>query len=687
MIKRLISFTLAAISAVTASAQTYENFVQPQLDGSIPANAIASRNDKKSEPRLAPAREGNVTFGIQILNKPASMTYYMAGVLRAREDGSLEMKCGGPLDANGTITWNLSDVVLGKGDAFAILVDGSEGMVFMQLEGVEIADNKMITFDVNDANITTKLQIDTPAGTLDLDDIVAQNVWTILDYKGVNLICQPRMLWGAGESYMRSNVKTGPYTFYKVYTAGVAHRGIYGIATEVDFSKATYGATADGWQSCEENFTDTPFIRHYNETFPNNNYTSVTSMLTYGNEWWSNNSFGCLGFYPYVPGGKINIWKSNSSMWGISLYPVGDETGGYTSATRAMPVVITPEGIRSNGRSLVFEHLLCMDYQTYNWTNGNSRFYSLPTTSVGNCTPALMTIFSEGSFKYNWTGRYGEVFTIDSFDLFKLVPDPSFRSKYWGQTSNVVVKRNGSTIFEGRNGFEDIKWTSGEYDVEISTNNVILDETIQTSSESKLHFNHNGVADVPLPTVSNVQFRNNKDEVTDRFAAASDGQLCVYATSLQFITDSEGNVSVQYMVPATLTAEAAPAGTDNFQPITLTADPVYDNFYGFGSFYAGSLAGVTNASQSGWYDLRIKVTNGKGDTQEQLLHYAFNIDGRNSVENVEMEEGIYVEGRNIVAPASARIFTIAGIPSDGKEVAPGLYFVSNNGKCTKILIK
>lgn len=194
------------------------------------------------------------------------------------------------------------------------------------------------------------------------------------------------------------------------------------------------------------------------------------------------------------------------------------------------------------------------------------------------------------------------------------------------------------------------------------------------------------------PTLTSLQFRNAATAaVTDRFDCAADGifylsaldpKMEIYEARLQpyYITDHIASVKAEY----------APAGTGEWAALDVVATPEHDYMPGYGYFYRGTLDGVTAPSATGWYDLRITVTDTDGSTQTQTLSPAFHAATPASVTDITAPDAaaVSVSGHTINAPAGSRIYTPAGTPAPARDLAPGVYIVRTpRGHTVKAVVK
>jgi len=75
---------------------------------------------------------------------------------------------------------------------------------------------------------------------------------------------------------------------------------------------------------------------------------------------------------------------------------------------------------------------------------------------------------------------------------------------------------------------------------------------------------------------------------------------------------------------------------------------------------------------------------------EQVLSPAIKIDGLTGISEISGKNGslqAWVEGRDIIAPANARIYNVNGVACNGKDLEKGLYIVTDGISNIKLLVK
>lgn len=271
-------------------------------------------------------------------------------------------------------------------------------------------------------------------------------------------------------------------------------------------------------------------------------------------------------------------------------------------------------------------------------------------------------------------GRYGESRVIDM------------------ETLAASLSIGAEKLYDGSwNGMVDYMFdvysevSAGKVDVVFTDNNITVDG-IPGKNVTEFGYDKNS-DDVWTPTLQMLHFRDAEGYVNDRFANPSDGVIEFAGgdfiehfndENYYWYTEEEAEVKVEY----------APYGTDDFMPLDVREIPELYFMPGYGHFYRGSLCGVDRGSSNGWFDLRISLTDAAGNYQRQTLSPAFKVESLAGVDTVIDNVGsIKVEGRNIIVPQGANIFTVQGILSDGRNVQPGVYLVKAAAVTSKIIVR
>lgn len=252
----------------------------------------------------------------------------------------------------------------------------------------------------------------------------------------------------------------------------------------------------------------------------------------------------------------------------------------------------------------------------------------------------------------SFVGRHGEVNTA-----FKLVQKTELKF------NQKKVNTFGSSIELYLMNNNPYTAARGDWEITYDYNYGQIDG-LNASNHTVVTFNDQG-EDVNPPTVQMLQLVNDAGEITDRFAEGSQGTLRLAAGDFTNILNSARR---DWFVPGEeceVEVECAPYGSDNWEKLAMTADETAYMGTGWGDYYEGSLKDVTAASANGWFDLKITLTDGVGNTQKQILSPAFYIES--SMSEIEMisddnaDNSYYtLDGLKISAPRPGQLYIERG---------------------------
>lgn len=284
----------------------------------------------------------------------------------------------------------------------------------------------------------------------------------------------------------------------------------------------------------------------------------------------------------------------------------------------------------------------------------------------GNSSPVLF--MSVLAYKFNgflcpqwalnFVGRLGETRDCDLPNL------------------NISLKNNGELIecadydyFKNNLPYDFInKKITGDFDINVADSTIKVDD-INGYNHATIHMNL-AKDDWIAPTVRMLQFRNNENAVTDRFNESADGKFYLTAGDINYNTD---DLTYTVARPTEIKVEYAPLNSESWTPIEVTELSEYA-YYNYGLTYEGSLANVTNLSASGWYKMRIKLTDASGNYQEQVIYPAFQIEAQTGIND------------NVIEKKAVGYYTIDGILR--AEPQKGINIVKyDNGEVDKVVIR
>lgn len=165
--------------------------------------------------------------------------------------------------------------------------------------------------------------------------------------------------------------------------------------------------------------------------------------------------------------------------------------------------------------------------------------------------------------------------------------------------------------------------SDGKFRFDATLANNIVDG-IEGHTEAYLEVNPD--EDICAPVLQLLQFRSTNGRVTDRFDKADEGFVRIAAGDFNQQTDDPEQYGNSWfeLSPATITVEYSPLNADRWQTLAVTERP--EMFVKqFGYTYEGSLADVDTPDYTGWYDMRVTLTDANGSLSQQTVSPAFKI--------------------------------------------------------------
>lgn len=289
--------------------------------------------------------------------------------------------------------------------------------------------------------------------------------------------------------------------------------------------------------------------------------------------------------------------------------------------------------------------------------------------------------FSQPNTMHFYLGRAGESRSIDRFNSTV--------------TLDIDNERIASTLFEVWDWESNCTGTGvpeGVFHYHLENNNVIVDG-LQGSNITDVHFDKSQ-DDCWPPELRMVNFKDNTGILKDRFDTAADANLCMYGGdfNMQGLDELRPNgFSMIYWRYDTTDwkVEYAPYGTDTFSELEVTEKPEYFMFPAFGAFMGCNMSQVNQNSDTGWYDLRVTLTDKAGNQQTQLISPAFKINSNVGITSPETDAtfSVNVVGNNIECPTGASIYNLCGKKVSNKNLTAGIYLVTYNGSTVKVSIR
>lgn len=178
---------------------------------------------------------------------------------------------------------------------------------------------------------------------------------------------------------------------------------------------------------------------------------------------------------------------------------------------------------------------------------------------------------------------------------------------------------NGEEVESG-----EITDTEGVFDVTIENTNMMVDG-LNGRNTTCLHYDMTKEDKTP-PTIEMLIFKNNNDDIIDRFAEATDGIMEFSAADFNYQYYEEYTSGVFDCQPLNMQVEYAPYGTEGWTALDIEEIPELFREIGWGYFYRASLKDVQGEAEKGWFDVRFTMSDNSGNTHVQTVSPAFRID-------------------------------------------------------------
>lgn len=306
--------------------------------------------------------------------------------------------------------------------------------------------------------------------------------------------------------------------------------------------------------------------------------------------------------------------------------------------------------------------------------------------TFGNNVPISITSYDEYFVRTSYIGRYGEGRESDIFN------------------TDVLLKKDGNILFEGI--YPDFLWTdpiqTGNIELNFTNSNTLVDQ-IQGKTETKLSFNAGNPDNIP-PTLQMLQFRNEANEIIDRFTDGEEGFVRLAAGDFEYNSEIR---SLTYVPGNQVKFLYSSHGENDWTELPLTHYPEELVPLAYGDYYEASLASINTESPDAWFDVKIICTDEAGNKQEQTISPAFQLNSTLVIDEI-IDSGFriypnpFTEEINVQLPETIkgnyyfRIHDLAGkmihqtqqstdaksFRWNGKSLPKGIYILSieNNGK-------
>lgn len=252
----------------------------------------------------------------------------------------------------------------------------------------------------------------------------------------------------------------------------------------------------------------------------------------------------------------------------------------------------------------------------------------------------------------SYIGRLGEVRSADEYCMvtdFSLNGEPQLSS-----SKDFSV---GWLYGWATNGHEP-----GKIDIVFRDENVTVDG-LQGKNVTEVSYDERN-EDWTAPTLQMLMFKDKDGKVTDRFDNAADGMMYFSGGDFQWVYNSSSDCYYTFETASTK-VEYAPYGEDTFSPIEVAQVPELYFMPGFGDCYSTNLAEVDRTSKTGWFDLRIEMTDKAGNRQRQTISPAFKVNALSSIESASEDDvKVWTAGREICTAgadgAAVEVYSVSG---------------------------
>ncbi len=253
------------------------------------------------------------------------------------------------------------------------------------------------------------------------------------------------------------------------------------------------------------------------------------------------------------------------------------------------------------------------DYLSYTIDNGRSFTWG---NSVPICIASIGYVRnSDSQLRFSFIGRHGENRNIDNRNM-------NFEMKADGETISTRPYWTADDFMKWRLRDGEFNSTKAEYRITIENNNVLVDD-MQGYNKTTIYYDTNMPSANP-PALRSLQFRDSEGKITDRFSSLDEGVVEFYAGDFEYAESDRSYMwFFNYGVLSDVQVEYAPHGSGEWRILDVEEIPEMLEPVAYGAFYRGSLAGVSAESESGWYDLRIKLVDDSDNYQIQEIAPAF----------------------------------------------------------------
>lgn len=209
-----------------------------------------------------------------------------------------------------------------------------------------------------------------------------------------------------------------------------------------------------------------------------------------------------------------------------------------------------------------------------------------------------------------------------------------------------------------------------------------------------------GTEDMVPPTLQRMMLSNADGVPTILFAKPENATIAIAAGDFKPVVNmvnfgdyTDKIVTYDYS-PVTAKIEVAPTGSEEYAEVEVTQD-AEKYLQSYGAFWSGSLKEVAAYSETGWFDLKVTLTDAAGNTQVQKLAPAFYIEssmeesGVDKVSQTPNAVKFNVVNGCVVSTdgKSVMVYDMTGAQVQNKNLSKGIYLVVSGAAKSKIMVK
>lgn len=610
------------------------------------------------------SRAGNVKLLLSLNTLPDGV---FLGVMAARTvDGEVEVYYARE-EPDGSVSIEMPE---GTYDFLASGINDTASKQFFLVEkDVEVdASQTSLAFFQSDATRLIIPKFVTPEGEeidrSDFDSFFGSNSAVFFSYGGRHVFGDPFDTGLSKYSEFLTNATDNTFGLTTMNITGL-QSGYYFYVLPVDLTKDECATTTEGWQSRRFSVASNPMF-DVSLAF-HEGQGEMYSMISCG--YVESNNLICTlstGMYSKkLAENVIYMWQPKDYVgpYSIVAFPLGAVCFGNSSAVQGLPLLYDKDGLKKVASNWGMGAGLFSNAEERNVTLNNPYLEKLiPNAPIGNCAPIIITATEPdgATFQFECIGRFGEIMSVDSWNIYDQITQNADDEPWNGGTNTVTTYLNDNLLSDARADFPMLlDWTEeGEYTVEIMTDNILVDGTIPGKSSCTTKYNPIETL-CQVPTATWMGIVSSEGNLTDRLVDPDGASIQLYATTLA--PDVEADVPCYiFSELSDVKVEYAPYGTEDFRELKVEAVPENDCIPGWGYFYKADLSGVEGESSNTWYDVRLTLETETGGSQRQVISPAFTVGPQNGIDGVSADnlapvEYYNLQGQRIPSPEKGQI--------------------------------